>query len=81
MTYFGEIHTIHKTIGSGLIVSFIQCIENVTVIQVYTLQLNALFFQKSEGMCDLLILYTESRHVLGIQETRGVLPIKNLYFM
>lgn len=49
MTYFGEIHTIHKTIGSGLIVSFIQCMENVTVIQVYTLHLNALFFKKVRG--------------------------------
>lgn len=49
MTYFGEIHIIHKAIGSGLIVSFIQCMENVTVIQVYTLHLNALFFKKVRG--------------------------------
>ena len=49
MTYFGEIHIIHKAIGSGLIVSFIQCMENVTIIQVYTLHRNALFLKKVRG--------------------------------
>ena len=37
-------------------------------------------FQKSEGMCDLLILYTESRHVLGIQETQGSSSHKEFVF-